>query len=152
MAVNQTIITRPNTAPTRAVPRRWNMNNATRIRLARMGITQSGRFGAAMLMPSTAPRTEIAGVITPSPYRRAAPNSPSPTSRRRAPSRCRRGWSRASKARMPPSPRLSACMMKVRYLNDTTKLSDQKINDSTPRTFAAVAWRPYSGAKHSLSA
>ena len=53
---------------------------------------------------------------------------------------------------MPPSPRLSACMIKVRYLSETTKLSDQKISDSTPRTFAAVGATPYSGAKHSLSA
>ena len=53
---------------------------------------------------------------------------------------------------MPPSPRLSACMMKVRYLSDTTKLSDQKISESTPSTLDAVGARPYSGAKHSLSA
>ena len=29
-------------------------------------------------------------------------------------------------------------MMKVRYLSDTTKLSDQKISDSTPSTLDAV--------------
>ncbi len=152
MAVNHTTMTRPKTAPTRAVPRRWNMNSATRMRLDRMGTTQSGSCGAATPMPSTAPSTEMAGVMTPSPYSSAAPKSPKPTRRRRAPIRCRRGCSRASSAMIPPSPRLSACMMKARYLNDTTKLSDQKISESTPRTLADVGTTPYSGAKHSLRA
>ena len=53
---------------------------------------------------------------------------------------------------IPPSPRLSARMMKVRYLKETTKLSDQKISESTPSTFSPVGAIPYSGAKHSLSA
>ena len=53
---------------------------------------------------------------------------------------------------MPPSPRLSARMMKVRYLNETTKLSDQKMSDRTPRTLSAVGCSPYSGEKHSLKA
>ena len=50
-----------------------------------MGTTQGGSVGVATAMPSTAPSTEIAGVITPSPYSSAAPNRPSPTSSRRAP-------------------------------------------------------------------
>jgi hypothetical protein len=53
---------------------------------------------------------------------------------------------------IPPSPRLSARMTKMRYLKETTKLSDQKISDSTPSTFSLVGEIPYSGAKHSLSA
>ena len=61
------IITRPNTAPTRAVPKRWNRKSATRIRAEMRGTTHSGSPGVATPMPSTAPRTEIAGVITPSP-------------------------------------------------------------------------------------
>ena len=79
---NQTTITRPNTAPTRAVPRFWNTNSATRMTLARIGTTHPGMLDATSI-PSTAPRTEIAGVMTPSPYRSAAPNSANPTSSRR---------------------------------------------------------------------
>ena len=53
---------------------------------------------------------------------------------------------------MPPSPRLSARMMKVRYLNVTMKLSDQKTSDRRPRMLSTVGASPYSGAKHSLKA
>ena len=65
--MNHATMTRPNTAPTLAVPRRWNMNSAIRMRLDTMGTTHGGSSGAATAMPSTAPRTEIAGVMTPSP-------------------------------------------------------------------------------------
>ena len=57
----------PNTAPTLAVPCRWNMNSATRMTLDTIGTTHGGICGVATAMPSTAPSTEMAGVMTPSP-------------------------------------------------------------------------------------
>ncbi len=53
---------------------------------------------------------------------------------------------------MPPSPRLSARISTVTYLNETTKLRDQTISESTPRTLSMVGARPCLGAKHSLKA
>jgi len=44
------------------------------------GLTANARAGAATPSPSTALRTEIAGVIIPSPKNRAAPKSPMPIS------------------------------------------------------------------------
>ncbi len=63
---NQRIITGPKTAPTVAVPKRWKANMPTRITTV-MGTIQWVRAGAATSSPSTAPSTEIAGVIIPSP-------------------------------------------------------------------------------------
>jgi hypothetical protein len=52
----------------------------------------------------------------------------------------------AIKAMMPPSPLLSARMMKITYLMDTTKMSDQNTSDSTPSMCAGVTgtgwWAP----------
>ncbi len=52
---------------------------------------------------------------------------------------------------MPPSPWLSARMMKPRYFTATTRVSDQRISDSTPSTLAGVGATPCS-PKHSRSA
>ena len=52
---------------------------------------------------------------------------------------------------MPPSPRLSALNTNARYLTETIRISDQKISDNTPSTFAgvgAIVWGP----KQSFSA
>ena len=38
---------------------------------------------------------------------------------------------------MPPSPLLSARMMRITYLSDTTIISAQKIADTPPRMFCA---------------
>ena len=38
---------------------------------------------------------------------------------------------------MPPSPRLSARMIRITYLTDTTIISAQKIADTPPTTLAA---------------
>jgi hypothetical protein len=53
-------------------------------------------------------------------------------------------WASASNAMMPPSPRLSARMMKSTYLIDTTMISDQNTRLSAPSTFAGVADTPCS--------
>ena len=82
------------------------------------------------------PRTEIAGVMTPSPKNSAAPKIPSVTNS--APCATRLRCSSAASAMIPPSPRLCARMMKPAYLIDTTTVSAQKINDATPYTAAGV--------------
>ena len=46
----------------------------------------------------------------------------------------RRGLTSASNARMPPSPWLSARMMRIAYLIEMTMISDQKISDTMPST------------------
>ena len=46
----------------------------------------------------------------------------------------RRGLIKASSASMPPSPWLSARMIRIAYLMEMTMISDQKINDTMPST------------------
>jgi hypothetical protein len=46
----------------------------------------------------------------------------------------RRGLINARRARMPPSPWLSARMIKIAYLMEITTISDQKISDTIPIT------------------
>ena len=58
----------------------------------------------------------------------------------------------ASRARMPPSPALSAFMMKVRYLTATTMISDHTTRESTPRMFSWVGSTPWRSSTHSLMA
>lgn len=53
---------------------------------------------------------------------------------------------------MPPSPRLSACMMNTRYFAVTTTSSAQRMSDRMPYTLLGVTGMPYSGRKHSRSA
>ena len=66
MVTNHTTMIGPNSRPTRSVPPRWMANRNSRI-IRLIGTTQCDRCGATTLRPSTAPSTEIAGVITPSP-------------------------------------------------------------------------------------
>jgi hypothetical protein len=56
----------PNDTPTFAVPWRWIANSAIRIPIV-IGTTYGLNAGVATSSPSTAERTEIAGVIAPSP-------------------------------------------------------------------------------------
>jgi hypothetical protein len=63
---NQITITGPNTAPTLAVPCFWNRNSRIRI-ITVAGTTARSMAGAASETPSTAPSTEMAGVMMPSP-------------------------------------------------------------------------------------
>ena len=105
------------------------------------GTTTGENAVVAMANPSTADSTEMAGVMTPSPMRRDAPNRPSSTRRRMrvrtvaaSPSRAR--MASASSDSTPPSPSLSARMTKTRYLIETTKVIDQNTRESTPRMFS----------------
>ena len=56
---------------------------------------------------------------------------------------------REVRARMPPSPLLSARITKPTYLIVMTTTSDQKTSESTPRTFASVGATPCAPPKHS---
>ena len=80
------------------------------------------------LHPWTAPSTEIAGVMIPSPKNSAAPKMPSVTSSATCATLLR--FSSAVSAMIPPSPRLWARMMKPAYLIETTIISAQKISDA----------------------
>ena len=66
MTANQNTITGPNTRPIRWVPKRWTEKRTT-ITAIVTGITRSWMLGSTTFTPSTAERTEIAGVIIPSP-------------------------------------------------------------------------------------
>ncbi len=66
MATNQHSITGPNILPIVPVPRDWMRNNSIRIATV-IGTTAGPSAGASPFNPSTALRTEMAGVIAPSP-------------------------------------------------------------------------------------
>ena len=60
--------------------------------------------------------------------------------------------SSASREKMPPSPRLSARMMKPRYFTVTTIMSDQMMSESTPSTFSRVGATQWGLPTHSWKA
>ena len=72
---NHSVVIGPKTRPTFSVPKRWaaNTHSNTAMVIGRMkGLSP----GAATSRPSTAPSTEMAGVITPSPKNNEAPKIP----------------------------------------------------------------------------
>ncbi len=79
MARNHTIMTGPNRRPTAAEPMRW-LRNSSRMITAVIGTTRCPSDGWTTLSPSTADRTEIAGVIMLSPKNSDAPKIPSAAS------------------------------------------------------------------------
>jgi hypothetical protein len=142
MVTNHTSVTGPKILPTVAVPRLCMAKSATRMTMV-MGMMYGSKRGVATSSPSTALSTEITGVIIPSPYSSAVPNSPSITSTQRglrlsAPT----GVTSEVSARMPPSPRLSARRTKTAYLTEMTSASAQKMSDSTPSTLSRVTPMP----------
>ena len=66
IATNQTSMMGPKKCPIAAVPLDWIANSASRIATA-AGTTYGCKAGVAMLTPSSADSTEMAGVIAPSP-------------------------------------------------------------------------------------
>ena len=66
MTTNQTIITGPKNFPMSAVPRFWKKKSKKRMMQVR-GIMKGLEASVATSNPSTAERTEIAGVMIPSP-------------------------------------------------------------------------------------
>ena len=63
---NQISMIGPKSRPILAVPRLWIRNSPTMMTSV-IGITYGSNSGVAILSPSTALSTEMAGVITPSP-------------------------------------------------------------------------------------
>ena len=144
-------MTGPKRRPHGARPRRCSRNNPSST--AQVSGTTTGRkAGAAVSSPSTALRTEIDGVIMPSPYNSPAPNITSNAGHGSRPDRCARSGRSASNAKMPPSPWLLARMITVRYLSDTTSMSAQITSDRTPSTFSGVGRTPCSPTRHSRTA
>src|SRR5215831_4795362 len=84
-----------------------------------MGATRGASWGASSFRPSTALSTEIAGVMTPSPYSSAAPIRPTIIrDARQLPLGASRTSRSANNATIPPSPRLSAPMIRMVYLQE----------------------------------
>ena len=99
-----------------------------------MGMTRLDTDGAATLTPSTADSTEMAGVIMLSPKNSEAPKIPRAASiafARRPPGRARPRI-RAMSAMIPPSPSLSARMMRRTNSIETISVIDQKTSEITP--------------------
>ncbi len=151
-AENQTSIIGPNNLPTAAVPNRCTPNKI-RIMTTVSGITILFKSGCTTSKPSTAERTEIAGVITDSPSNIQAPSAPnmSNTLNRLRLVLAERN-AIAIKDNTPPSPWLSARKTKVTYFNVTTNVSDQNIREIMPKTACSENGMPCTGEKHSLSA
>ena len=107
-------------------------------------MTHGCNAGVATSRPSTADRTDTAGVKAPSAYSNAAPKIPSTIINRRGVSpRARRlPFTNAISASTPPSPLLSARMITTWYLIVTIRINDQKINDKTPNTLPGVTGIP----------
>ena len=126
------------------VPRLCTRNTATST-ITAIHTTQCESAGAATPRPSTADSTVIEGVITPSPKNSAAPSTAANMTSLRV-----RGYWRVARcasaiiAMMPPSPLLSARMMKVTYFNATTISSVHSTSDNTPSTLNVVTGMPCS--------
>ena len=124
----------PKNAATPAVPRLWAVKSSTRITIV-AGKTYGARSASTCFSPSSAERTEIAGVMIASPENRADPATPSrngivarwPSAR----------WASAFSERMPPSPLLSACIRNTTYFAVTTISKAQMISETTPITSGA---------------
>ena len=58
----------------------------------------------------------------------------------------------AIKARMPPSPRLSACITSITYFTVTISTSDQKMSDRMPITSVGVIGTPPNSCMLALKA
>ena len=105
------------------------------------GTMKCSKPGATSFNPSIAESTEIAGVMTPSPYSSAAPITPSRTSSgSRSPMATLPAATKDSSAKMPPSPSLSARSTSVTYFSDTIAISAQRMSDTMPVTSAAVGF------------
>ena len=142
MAANHSTMMGPNTRPTLWVPRDCTANNAMMM-TTEAGTISSCASGKLTLRPSTADMTEIAGVITPSPKNRQAPPIPISAMVRLTRSDVAVRCASAIRARMPPSPRLSARMTSRTYFTVTMRISDQKISERQPMISPSVMrWPP----------
>ncbi len=107
-----------------------------------IGTSKCTQDGFITAVPSTAERTDIAGVIKPSPNKKAVPSkrakkmvySPWCCGRRNF-----RGRSE-KRVRTPPSPLFSARNTNTRYLMETTIIRDQKMSEATPKIAVTPDW------------
>ena len=98
-----------------------------------IGTIQLCSAGAATCRPSTAPSTEIAGVMTPSPKKIAVPKMPTKRRYRRSVGLFLTAReASASIAIRPPSPLLSARRIRTTYLIETMTVIVQNTSDRTP--------------------
>jgi hypothetical protein len=65
---------------------------------------------------------------------------------RQLPAGAFRTSSNANSAMIPPSPRLSARMIRMAYLNETITISDQRITDTMPMIVSGEIVPPASAA------
>jgi hypothetical protein len=91
-----------------------------------------------ILRPSSALNTEIAGVMAPSLWSKAAPSTPIAITNTRSP--CLMPRSDIS-ARIPPSPSLSARVTTATYLSEVVIKNVQMISESMPIATVGVAER-----------
>src|ERR1700676_725201 len=124
-------MTGPKADATRAVPLLWTENSTTRMTTV-SGTTKCSSAGAASLRPSTADRTEIAGVIVESPMNIDAPTTPIASNGQLLRPSAR--WPSAINDSVPPSPLLSARSSSSTYFAVTTTNSAHRIRLSTPST------------------
>ena len=128
----------PNVLPIAAVPNCCKKKNATRIAstiITMVFVCISWRAGI-FLRPSTADVMEMGGVIIPS------ANSAAPPSIAGKASHFFRRRTNAYKAKVPPSPLLSALSIKITYLIVVCKVSVQIMHDSVPMMSSWVIVRP----------
>ena len=96
--------------------------------------------------------TEMAGVMTPSPKNSDAPAIPTRATTALLQGRLHTRWASAIRARMPPSPWLSARMTSVTYFTVTIRKSDQKIMERTPSTSVLLKAIPLNKVRLALKA
>ena len=138
--LNHTTITGPNTLPIAPVPRRCTMNSANRMTQV-SGMTIGVKASDATRKPSTALSTEMAGVMSPSPYSKAVPNTPRSTSTPASRLFADVGMISAINARMPPSPWFSARITTAMYLMEMITMSAQNASEAMPIALVRVTSR-----------
>src|ERR1700730_15662982 len=69
---------------------------------------------------------------------------------RQLPAGARRTSRSANSAKMPPSPRLPARMIRMAYLNETITISDQRITDTMPMMVSGESVRGACGLLDSI--
>src|SRR5262249_33407251 len=136
ITMNQQTITGPKNLPIFSVPCCCTRNKQTKIAI-QAGTTYLASWGCNTSTPSTALKTEIAGVIMLSPSSNAAPNKPSGSNQTLLFAFDRLEHTSVVSARMPPSPSKSARKITIKYLIETIMTNAQIISEITPTTLAA---------------
>ena len=121
----------PKSFPTTFVPKIWKINNTDKmtITIGTVSVTNGvPSLWWSIFNPSIAEETEIGGVIIPSASKVAPPIMAGKVNHF--------AWrlTNAKRAKIPPSPLLSARKIKMTYFNVVCKVNVQKIQDNPPRT------------------